>query len=570
MKIAFAYGLVLVVVTRLVAGEENPSSLLAKLECPDRVSSVAFSSDGKLLAAGYGWRSQGGLTVWNVSDRTIAHSWKSDKHDDETEVIRQVAFSPDGKLLAAATWEGNLLLWSLDHWGPPKLIRTDVGSPSGLAFNPESELLAFSGNKAVILYDLKTEKQQQVLTAPSPITKPISAGFLSDGKTLLFCKNGSVEFWDANANRSIRSLKSGAWGFFCIVSPKGTYIVAGGGAVYGRKLVEIWNQTDEHPAARLTEFRDGVFAAAVDRAESILALGGGDYGTGGNLTIWSLDAKKEIGFVSVGKFPIQDLAFSPGGELLAAGSGDAEVLLFSVDQLRGPQVTKQVKQLCGEIAVEGERVFIRPISTVPLPMRLDFGYSGRLEIADQPGMAKLVGEPVVLQEWALEKNSAHERARVVRSHRLLAGSRDFALANYAVLGNVHNPGWDRSTIIKIYGDDAFVASDPDGTCLAFGELGKLPEHNSFQSTKNELLNDGFLAIQKEPLTRGLDHYGTHFIGLAISGNVELRTDAEKIDETYLQRTPTKKEQDFDRIFQHQKPLIDAILHAGMAVPEPTH
>ena len=527
MKAAFGQGLLLVVFATAAVGQGNPSSLITKLECPDRVSSVAFSSDGKLLAAGYGWRDQGGLTVWNVSDRTVAHSWKSEKEGDDTEVIREIAFSPDGKLLAAATWRGDLLLWNLDHWGPPTATKTDVisqfGSPSGLAFNRESELLALSGDKAVIVYDLRTGKQQQVFGAPNPIAHPIAAGFLPDGKTLLFCKNGSLEFWDASTGKSIRSLKTQAWGFICVVSPTSRYLVAGGGAVYGPKLVEIWNQTGEHPIAQLTQFHDGVFAAAVDRAESVLAIGGGDYGTGGNLSLWSLDTKKEIGFVSVGKFPLQSLAFSPGGDVLAAGSGDAEVLLFSVDQLRGPQVTKQDKQLCGEILVEAGDVYIRPITKVPLPMSHDFDYAGKLQVGDQPGLAKLAGEPVVLEEWALEKNAGHEQARVIKSRRLLTGNKDLALANFAVFGDVQNPGWNRSTTIKIYGDGTFVATDPDGTCLSYGAMKESIPLQSFQLIRNSLLTRWISCDQKRtsnPKARPLSYAIHRPCGERQSGNAK--------------------------------------------------
>ena len=147
---------------------------------------------------------------------------------------------------------------------------------------------------------------------------------------------------------------------------------------------------------------------------------------------------------------------------------------------------------------------------------------------------------------------------------------DLALANFAVFGDVQNPGWNRSTTIKIYGDGSFVATDPNGTCLAFGTLENSVQHHSFQTIRNSLLTDGFLAIKKEPLTRGLDHFRTRFIALAVSGNLEIRSDGEKIDEAYLQRAPTQKEQEFARIFERQKPLIDAILNAGTALPEAAH
>src|ERR1051326_3359638 len=54
--------------------------LLAKLECPDRVKDVAFSPDGKLLAAGFRWNSQGGVRVWNVADRKVLAILSSNNH----------------------------------------------------------------------------------------------------------------------------------------------------------------------------------------------------------------------------------------------------------------------------------------------------------------------------------------------------------------------------------------------------------------------------------------------------------------------------------------------------------
>jgi WD40 repeat protein len=118
-------------------------------------------------------------------------------------------------------------------------------------------------------------------------------------------------------------------------------VIAGGGAVYGRKSVEIWNVRDQKKLGDLSEFRSGLFALAISHSEKLFAVGGGNYGSGGDLSVWSLAESRQIGFVSFGEFPIDGLAFSPDDNVLAAASDDGFVLLYAVDRIRGPQVKKQ-------------------------------------------------------------------------------------------------------------------------------------------------------------------------------------------------------------------------------------
>src|SRR5713226_5477975 len=53
------------------SGAKASDPLVAKLACSDRVNDVAFSPNGKLIAAGYGWNTQGGVKVWDVASRTV-------------------------------------------------------------------------------------------------------------------------------------------------------------------------------------------------------------------------------------------------------------------------------------------------------------------------------------------------------------------------------------------------------------------------------------------------------------------------------------------------------------------
>ena len=78
------------------------------------VTSVAFSPDGKTLAAGYGVDG-GGVVLWDVAAR---RRLADEPLPVKEGVVRSVAFSPDGKTLAAGYGRQvggvGVVLWDVD------------------------------------------------------------------------------------------------------------------------------------------------------------------------------------------------------------------------------------------------------------------------------------------------------------------------------------------------------------------------------------------------------------------------------------------------------------------------
>ncbi len=557
--VQFAFALALSAQTLPEATTSNP--LVAKLHCPDRVNDVAFSPDGKLLAAGYGWDTQGGVMVWNVTSRTVVATLSGRNGKRNPEDVGRVAFSPDGKLLAAADFDGNVTLWDTETWRRVKTVIFHGGSPTSLSFSSDGRKLAFSSDFAVILYDLRSARADKIAARRFLSDYYSGASFSPDGKSLAVGMRGAIQFWEVAALKPGKHLRTKATGFFCRFSPQGRYLVAGGGAILGKKLVLVWDTEVGKQLNELSEFRSGLFALALAHSGKLFAVAGGSHGLGGDISLWSLSDAREIAYVSFGRFPIEGLAFSPDDTLLAAASHDGFVLLYEVNLMRGPQRTRQTERLCGEILAEGERVFIVPLSEVPLPMSEEFHYAWKLEVADASPFTKLAGYPIQLTDWEIESNAATDRARATKFLRLLSASASSdSLRNYVVFGDVQNPGWNEGFIAKVYGDDSFVATNNSGTCLAHGPLNRLQPGHSLELIKARLLRQGFMSIPEEPMTDGSDHYRTRFIELSINGIHHLRTDAEVVDST--RKRPKRKEEEFRRLFDQEEPFLSSILRGG--------
>jgi WD40 repeat protein len=549
--------------TKAQINNQSADALIAKLGCPDRVKDVAFSPDGKLLAAGYGWNDQGGITIWNVADRTTVATLVVGKGDSAN--IERVAFSPDGKLFAAADWDGDVLLWTIGDWRSHKTVIAHRGSPKSLTFSPTGAKLAFASEEAAILYDLRSGKVITVDARKTERDSFIGISFSPDERTVTVFRDNVVEVRDVESGKQIRSWKPTGGGFFGRSSPDGQYVIAGGGAVYGRKSVEVWNAPDGKKVGEVSDFRGGLFALAISNSGKHFAVAGGNYGSGGDLSLWDLQEAREIGYVSFGEMPIEGLAFSPDDKVLAAGSNDGFVLLYAVDRIKGTEVKKQTTTLCGEVEVEGNKVFIVPLSKVPGPMTREFEYAWKLEVTNSNTLTGLVGSPVVFQDWAIESNAATDRARVSEFKPLLSrGNIPGAISNYILFGDIQNPGWNEGSIIKVYGDSSFVAANNAGKCLAYGHLDQLS--TSFETLKKRLVGEGLLSVPKEPLTLGTDHYRTRFIGLASDGAPELRSDADSI-EVLLKGGPAKKREAFSRVFNQEEQIINSLLRAGLKLPQ---
>jgi WD40 repeat protein len=542
-----------------VSAQTDGEALIAKLKTPDRrINTVAYSPDGKLLAAGYGFFDDGGITIWNTADNSVVAT--PAKGLAAKGGIERIQFDKTGKLLAALTDKGDLFIWTVGNWKNFQTAFTKRGDAVDMEISPDGTMIAVALESSAIVYNVISKGVTSILSGKQSGDSPYGIAFTPDSQSVVVSSSSSIAIWSVASKSITKQWNPKSFGFFGKVSDDGRILISGGGAVYGEKSVSIWNLSTGTKIGEVSGFRSGLFSLGISHSGKYFAVGGGTYGSdGAALSLWTVDQPTELAFTSYGDAPIQGLAFSPDDRVLAVGDPDGFVRLYKVSALRGAQVARQSYALCGEVHREEGDVFLVPISKVPHPMRKDFEYNWKLRIANPETVAAPDGTPISLDEWSIESFAADDRIRVAKSSELV--SPENALKEFIVFGDVQNPGWDTGSLVKIYANGTFVSTDNPGKCIAKGSLSQFK--TDFLTVKQRLLDEGLLDIQRDPLTLGADHYRTRFITISEGGKEHPRSDADDIG-VLLNGGPAKKREAFNALYLKEQPFIELLITGGTA------
>jgi WD40 repeat protein len=309
------------------------------------VRGVAFSPDGKTLAAGYGRGTGGGVVLWEMPGGVRQASVPLVVAEG---LVGGVAFGPDGKTLAIG-YAGGVVLW--DTAGRVRLAEEPLagrdGSATSVAFSPDGKVLAASfryGVPAVVLWDVARRARltdESLAYAELGVT---SMAFSPNGRTLatgsdfnVFGVGGSVVFWDvARHVRLVEKPLAVAEGGVTSVafSPDGNLLAAGYPAIaQSGGGVVLW---DAERRVRLVEkplavAEGGVTSVAFSLDGNLLAAGYGASNDGafvGGVVLWDVARRARLTErpLAVADGSVGSVAFSPDGNLLAAGAVSSVVL----------------------------------------------------------------------------------------------------------------------------------------------------------------------------------------------------------------------------------------------------
>jgi WD40 repeat protein len=211
-----------------------------------------------------------------------------------------------------------------------------------LAFSPDSKILASADNRGLVhFWDLATGQSRTVFDHRDSKVAPWSRGawvlcivFSPDGKKLAIVLATGVIIWDTETERELCLLhpdRKGAYPKLVVFSPEGTHLV-----VVSGPMLDVWDLGTYRTirTQRLEGFSGGGCLAYSPQAKLVAAaINVAGFESPSRVVIWDEDTGGELSnFIAfqVGMSGTTPLAFSPDGELLAAGDVNGVVKVWKV------------------------------------------------------------------------------------------------------------------------------------------------------------------------------------------------------------------------------------------------
>jgi WD40 repeat protein len=261
-------------------------------------------------------------------DNTMAHPQLETYLRKHSGLVSSIMFSPDGNILASGSNDGNIILWDMKTRQPTSPILTgNSGFIHSIAFSPDGKILASGNDNGIALWDVKT---RQLMDEPIPTTAyATKVAFSPDGTILAFDEGNAVVLWDRKSHQIIGQPMRGLGPLTSFAfSHDGALLAVGSSDIlidnigHGLLLYDV--KTQEQIGEPLTGFSSSVEDVAFSPDGNILASGHLD----GTIIFWDVKTHQPTGQPLLEKSFIRSIAFSPDGNTLASGYNNGNIVLW--------------------------------------------------------------------------------------------------------------------------------------------------------------------------------------------------------------------------------------------------
>lgn len=317
--------------------EGNGSSVLDVAVTPDAVYVLGALWDGT-------------MHLWNMNTGQTLRLFEG-----HTALVRGVAISPDGLYALSASWDNTIRLWNLETGENIHIFEGMGFQPQTVAFSPDgTQALSGSWDGYVRLFDLSnldnpSVAEPQVLMEFSWWVEEIA--FSADARYAYAVGSiGSLQVWDFQENAIAYTLAAPEQEGYSLFSEVQFFAddrrILSIHNVEDDTFIEIWDRRDRELIETIDEAsisRVFISAAAISPDNRIAAFGDNN----GFITFWDLENSQLLfsqdNQAIDGPDPfgpdwspsnaagIAALAFSPDGQVIAAGLNNGAIELWNIE-----------------------------------------------------------------------------------------------------------------------------------------------------------------------------------------------------------------------------------------------
>ena len=329
---------------------DTPSAVVSHLEHTRMVRTLFFMDGGKTLVSGYGGKS--GVVFWDVVERRARRTLSTSsgkcalspceemlatavgENRETIEVLRVVsgtpiatlikhkqfvtalAFSPTGEHLVSGDEDGNLSVWSVEPWRELQELIGHTGGITTAAFHPNgSQVITASRDHTARVWNF--ESGEHLASLPMDVESDVSL-YRGDRRQIRRIFNRLRSGYTDKSN--LHSI---------VFSPSGD-LIAGG----LRREIRLWDATTYETRMAI------ILPDTCQRPNVVIFSPCGRYLVSGSwwqegqekvsIRLWELLTGENIATFWTHPTDIQELAFSPDGDLLASGGFDGTILLWDM------------------------------------------------------------------------------------------------------------------------------------------------------------------------------------------------------------------------------------------------
>ena len=302
---------------------------LGKAENTDEAFALAFSPDGRILAAGGSGQK---LRIWDLPKKQLLHVFVA--HDNWIECI---AISPDGKTVATGGQDNTVRLWDIakgrqkpsapghDFW----VFATDINATGSLAVTAGADGTArvwdvASGKQTAIFESQRSDADSTHRPWMS------SVKLLENGRKLLTAEFQKLAVRDLQTKKVIWEWNNAADDTYlrhCSLSADGNRLAVEvhrtGNPTDHPSSVRIFDVNSGQLIQEFPQLREGIdqVTACISPNGKMVAISTNtDMAASSKIEIWAIESKSKIREISPEKGNPDHLSFSPDGtKLLTAG-----------------------------------------------------------------------------------------------------------------------------------------------------------------------------------------------------------------------------------------------------------